>query len=857
MLQNIMRGLLAITTVLFGLSLFGMFSPGAASINTFLSSITILSPFVNAAFAISLMWMFVGRFYNSKDDKEYSEVRHFVMSALFAIPFVAIIFSPTMLYPYIVGKAFLFRTLIIVAFVGYLYLALTNKNFKPRITPLTVSFTVFAAMLGLSTLFSIDTYRSFFGNYERMEGYFGLLCVAMLVVTLASVRLKDVEWSKLFKVHAWIATIVSGLGILQYIVYVIGAKSLAGLPILSLCFASGAACRVDSTLGNPIYLGIYAAITFWLFLYAAIKNPAQKTLLFVLAFVQLLAVYLSVTRSAMLGIVLGLAVAAVMYFVNMGNKKKALQFVAAGAVLVAVVVGALVYMKNNNIMQDVYLVQRFSSVATLFSRVEVWKIAITGFMQHPVFGVGQENFIHVFNSQYNPAMYGQETYFDHPHNTYLGWLVMGGLLGFLSYIFMLSSVVWATLKTYTENKSVKESAMLLSIVAGALVTYFFHIFFVFDNLTSVLIFAMLAVYLTRHVSYGALALPDISMNLRKPIAIILSLVVAISGYLLIGKPAYANNLVIQSLTKPSSVASPTPIDIVNGTQDKFSRALALNTFGNYEINELYLKQGLDFTGALPQLKNATGTPEAIKSFVDNSKNSFLGQINDASFDHRSRFMYGLYNLQTANMADGVKYLQEAVNLAPNKQVALIALAKAQLVNKETDKAFANYQKAIDVTPKDNLLYNSIRIEAIKSLMLVGKDKEALAVIKDMLPAATRIDFNALVSQMMQVYSGRNDLKGLVTLLVEANQLDPNNPNFVFWLAQALVIGGKYEESAKVINTLSPVYPQVVDEFMKQLNSYVGQLKAKRAEQQAATAPTVTKPVETVMAKKTEKTPAKK
>jgi O-antigen ligase len=162
--------------------------------------------------------------------------------------------------------------------------------------------------------------------------------------------------------------------------------------------------------------------------------------------------------------------------------------------------------------QDVAIVARFSSINTLFARWNIWKTALISWQEKPVLGWGQENFIHAFNKNYNPAMFGQETYFDHPHNTYLGWLVFGGILGFLTFLFMILASVYGIIRSnFTAEK---ENDLIIPVMFAFIVTYLVHIFFVFDNLTSSLLFVLTSVYFGSQFSYGVLNLGTLSRQVH-------------------------------------------------------------------------------------------------------------------------------------------------------------------------------------------------------------------------------------------------------------------------------------------------------------------------------------------------------
>lgn len=827
MLDKILKATMPITLII---TIIQTFNPGG-----FLSVLDPASMVVTSLLVFSTGWIISSFVYNEKE-KEYSLGRHIGLAVLLSIPFVAILFVPSFLYPYIVGKAFAFRFLAIISFCTIVYLSLTNEKYQIKVTPFLIGSTLFALVMFFATLFSIDPARSFWSNYERMEGYINLISLFVLAVSATSLRLRELEWNRLFTVHIVISSIVSGLAVLQYIIGAMGMKNLASLPILSLCLNQGVGCRVDSTLGNSIYLGIYAALTFWLIIYAIFGKKIKSNLLIVLAGVNLLAVYFSGTRGVMLGMLVGFGVLVVSKYWFEGNKKAVIGTILAGITVVVLFSGFIIYAKQNNIAQDIPLVARFSSVNTLFARWNIWKTALISWQQNPVLGWGQENFIHAFNLNYNPSMYGQETYFDHPHNTYLGWLVFGGILGFLSFLFMLLMSIYGIIKSNVIKE--KENDLIIPIILALLTTYFFHIFFVFDNLTSSLFFVLISVYFGSNFSFGVLNLPLIP-NHKKTILIGVSLIGVYFVYAAVFKPSYANLTTIDAMTYQQRSGVTNPVDVLNGTKARYENAINMGTFGSYEIREFYLQKSLEYISLIPQV-----TDEKVKTSISEVAGSALTQfqiqIDKNPFDHRARFMLGLYYLNLRNYPLAVQTLEKALELAPNKQIALIYLAKAYLLSGDIANASKHYEKAIAITPSNIPGYNQIRIEYIQVLLLANQDERALTVIKDLLPTATREDFNNLVSQMTQVYSQRKDLKGIVKLLSDANNLDPMNQNFVLWLAQAYVALEDYNNAVFTINKLSTSAPETVAQFNQQLQNYVDGQKAKQITTPTATSTTKTK-----------------
>ena len=312
MTNNIFKVLLPVTLLITVLS---TLAPN--NIFSFLDSSSML---ITSLLVLSIGWYLTLNIYKKEEgNKEDIVARRMLLAVTFALPILAMIFSPSFLYPYIVGKAFVFRFLAIVGFASFVYLALTHSEYKPRISPYVLGSGVFALAMLISTIFSMDPSRSFWSNYERMEGYIALLSTFALIISITTARLKEIEWRRVFMVQLYVSTFVSALGVLQKLVEVLGLK-VGSLPIISLCLSQGAACRVDSTLGNSIYLGIYAALTFWLIIYVIFSRKIQGYLLPSLAILQLLAVYFSGTRGVWLGMFLGAVVLMMTRYWVSGNK---------------------------------------------------------------------------------------------------------------------------------------------------------------------------------------------------------------------------------------------------------------------------------------------------------------------------------------------------------------------------------------------------------------------------------------------------------------------------------------------------------------------------------------------------------
>src|SRR3989344_7705561 len=191
-----------------------------------------------------------------------------VRIGLFLIPPVALIIGGNifgkillpgvgdLFFPFITGKGFYFRIIVEIIFALWVIIALFDQRFRPRMTPVMWALSATLFVLTLSTIFGENPYRSFWSNYERMEGLVSHLHLFAFFLVITSMFKSVIEWRKFFFVSFGVSLIVSIYAYLQ------------SLGFLRL-YQSGE--RVDATFGNSTYLAIYIIFHLFLALYFLFK----------------------------------------------------------------------------------------------------------------------------------------------------------------------------------------------------------------------------------------------------------------------------------------------------------------------------------------------------------------------------------------------------------------------------------------------------------------------------------------------------------------------------------------------------------------------------------------------------------
>jgi O-antigen ligase/tetratricopeptide (TPR) repeat protein len=649
--------------------------------------------------------------------------------AVFAIPFIPLYVANTMFFPYISGKNFLFRVLVEIAFLLWAALAILDKQYRPKRSWLLASFFVFTLVMALADMLGVNPAKSIWSNYERMEGLVALVHVLAFFVVLAS-SLSEKMWRNL----VWTT---------------FGSASLMGF--IALGQMSNGSGRVDGTIGNPSYLGGYMLVHIFLVFYFILrrihlgtKNVEEKFVVSaysILAFFFILVMYFTGTRGSLIGFFGGMIVVAIIIAIK-ERKHIALRNTAIGLLAaVVLVIGLLASVRGTEFAKSHPLIDRFSAIVSLdfksyaegagFSRFTLWKMSWEGVKEKPLLGWGQDNFTYVFAKYYDPKMYAQEQWFDRTHNVFFDWLIAGGFLGLISYLAIFGMALWILWKR--KEFEIWEKA----VFTGLITAYFIHNFFVFDNLTSYILIAIVLSYIHLKSGEEIPAFADGKMDVEKLTAYsyVPLLLIPVMLWTINANGYFANKTLLQTLMIAQSPKA-TPDMVINGFKD----ALSYNSFGNKEIREQILSATPRFmTQTVPQEKRV----EWYNFAVAESQKQFT-QDNDP----RTLIILGGFYASLGAYDNAIQTFEEANKLFPNKPTLLVTLARIYSANKNDIKAKEILNNVILMVPE----YGEARVALVEILVKEGDLKSA----KEILTQNSTSTYPAVSENIMQAFANNGD-----------------------------------------------------------------------------------------------------
>jgi len=401
---------------------------------------------------------------------------------LFLIPISLLIVDTKALFPFITTKAIFFRILVTAGLFLVSWLYLLNPNTFPKKNYLFWAIFLFFLANIISTIFSVNPYRSFWGNAERMEGTWSLffyLSYFFLLLTLFQFNpqaKKIIFYSILF-----VAIMISMLEIQQ-----------------ALAFKQE---RPSATLGNPTYIGFLNLLTIFLILYFYFSAKIFERYLYIfLIILNFLSLITSQTRGSILGLLVGIFVFSFFYllFSKIETKKKILVLSLFFIFLIAF----FFFLKTEIALQIPGIkrlsetLQNFLSIshgfyiwkisindlASISPRFYAWKIFLNAFKQKPVFGWGPETMPIAFFSNFDPQIYNYEqAIFDRPHNKFIEVLTSTGIFGFITWILIFVAFGYYVFKA--NINSCQKSALLAFLFA-----YLAQNFSLFDMQASYVLF---------------------------------------------------------------------------------------------------------------------------------------------------------------------------------------------------------------------------------------------------------------------------------------------------------------------------------------------------------------------------------
>ncbi len=701
-----------------------------------------------------------------------------------------LIVTPSLFFPFITGKAFFFRIIVGMITGLWLVLMVIDKDARPKSSPVLWSVLSLALIATLAAWFGINPSRSIWSNFERMEGLIGLWHVFALFLVTSSTIVKRQWWRLLVR-----GSLVISAGVSLY----------ALVQLFGWLTINQGGVRVDATFGNTTYLAVYLLFNIFLILVCLTRVwqiAWQRYVLGALLALQLIIIYNTATRGAILGLIGGLILTGILIACQYSGQPR--KWIIGSMVILVLLVGGFVLVRDTELVKNSPVLSRFASISvtdtTTQSRLLIWKMSLNGFAERPLLGWGQENYAVVFNKYFDPKLWRQEAWFDRAHNVLLDWLVSTGILGLVSYLSLFVSALWILWRRLPVD-SLLGSPLAKNLTTGLLAAYFFQNLFVFDNLISYVYFFLLLAYLHQasQLNYDSKTKSNAPI---KPLAWVgIAVIVALSLgaiYKVNAAPLKTGRGLIQAL-----VSQPDPKQNLGWFQKTVNYQ---SPIGDREVREQLLSQ------AEALARNERLTIEERQAFLAYAFKQMEEVVKDNPEDARLALFMGSFLGRFGKSDQATVYLEQALKLSPNKQSILFAIASNYIVSKDYVRAESVFKQAYELDPD----YLEARKYYGLILLMNGKIQAARDLLVPVYGSIAVPD-----PQFINWFAETRQYNLVLEAWQKLAPANPNNAQYQFALAAAYLAVGRRADSIATIEKIIAISPS----HKEQGESLIRQIRA--------------------------------
>jgi len=408
-------------------------------------------------------------------------------------------FNPKFLDAFALPKVTILRMIILIMLSSWIIKTIEKGEFTWRKSPLNLPVLLFGFVTFVATIFSTNSYFSFFGQYMyHMEGLWATLTYVVLYF-LVIANLDEHKIHKIILVFLAVSGVTVAYGLLQHF----------GIEFVNWQISSKE--RIWSTLGNPnffagfLIMAIPLSITILLEWRRQNKNGLSLNtgLLVALLCLQLLCLNFTYSRASWVGLFFGLAILAVLWRRQLGKRRKIFKL----TILVLFLAISFIFLFKAIEMRRLALnnlepleahglisktIRRLVSVIDLSdadaaSRISGWKSALQIIKDRPLLGIGPDtlsiNFRRYAFPEFSRLIGIALANPAYAHNEVLQIAATMGMVGLLSYLWLLLNYF----RTIAKFPNLRQDPIAVGI-AGSISAVLVNNLFSFHTMTTATLF---------------------------------------------------------------------------------------------------------------------------------------------------------------------------------------------------------------------------------------------------------------------------------------------------------------------------------------------------------------------------------
>jgi len=703
-----------------------------------------------------------------------------------------------LLFPYITSKQISFNILIEILTIFWVAFIVKYPSWRPKKSWITFGLIAFMAAVLLTCFTGVNFNMSFWGNVERMLGWFHIMHFFLYYLIIITVMRTRRDWLALLHVSLITACLIS-------------------LYTFSINY---------STIGNTAYVAGYLIfnIYFAIFLFFIIKNWLAKSL-YILSLILMLVAFWQMSNS---GSLVGLGVSAILGLLLYGilQKNRRIKISTLSVAIIAILAISLVFLnKNSGFVQNNPILWRLtilvsSNKATFQVRLLSWRAAFEDFHNHPLVGTGYGNYAITFDKYFDPYFYtltDSASYFDHAHNNVIDLLSTTGILGLASYLSIFVAAAYYLISGYRKGKL---NLTTFILITSLLTAYFIQNLAIFDSFVTY-ISLMMTLGLLYWLSQEELpVVKDAPMNNSEAYAlagagiVMLFLVyhynIAFLKMLdgtIAGQKVYAqtNDIYAVMQTYKDALSYDTPID-------RDSRTTYIRLVNSAQGNLTSMKdkekgqEAIDYAIHLAEL-NLAQNPKDSLELMEYSQVLAV----DASFNADNPEKSSNYLKQAEDA------ISKSIESSPRRIPPYFSKAQIYLNEGRKDDAISTIKYAISLNTK----YADGHCQLAKLDFYYQQEKDGYSEMDQCLDngGQSQLYPTSFMKQLINHYGTAQDWPRTVKLYQRYIQLEPNDVSGFINLAKLYAKVGNIEQAiatAQQAEQMDPSLKAGAEEFIKNL-----------------------------------------
>ncbi len=719
---------------------------------------------------------------------------------------LAIIFFifTNLLFPYITSKQLPFNILMEVLLVVWFVFIWRFPQYRPKKNYLSGGIIAYFIAIFASCAISVDFNLSFWGDAERMLGFFHLLHFLIFYYIVITAFRSWFEWKLLLFASIVTATIVSLIGLLGANVY--------------------------SVIGNTAYVSGYLIFNlyFSVILFFREKNRGWRWLYVLPVIIMLLEFRAANTSGAIIGFTM--SVLLLFFLLGLFHRRRVFRITALIVFFLAIIsITGIFYQRNSDwFQQNGFLRGLTFQKDTFQTRLISWQGAWLDFKYHPVFGTGFGNYAIIFDKHFNPRFFDHartETYFDRAHNNLIDIASTTGLVGLATYLSIFIATLYYLRKKFKENGRIiglegkTRRNLEISVIVALLGAYFIQNLAVFDSFSTYIGLMMLMGFVYWLIKGEGLEIPmeeerDNGGVTKELIIFFLALVLVfltliqfnirswrmfsgvISSYgqIMEGKLWTGLNTARRALDSNDPLSRDGRAMLINIS--------TINPNAFFSLNETQSREALDYIISLAEQNVALNPDDSLMQLQ-------LAQILDTvarnNYNDLERFNH--YSNRS------VQAIEKSIEASPRRLPLYLTKGQILLARGEKEEAIETVKYATSLNPN----YPDGHCRLAQIYLLLGKEElvqEPLDACMDK-GGTKELKSARLLMDAINYYVNQQDLDRALLLTERLSLVDANNPEVWFNLAR-LYLELNYVDEARVAGRRAAALDSRLQEMVTEL-----------------------------------------